>query len=110
VPEPEGEQQRQSLIDAVADLLQTASDWLRQEVETTVREKVALPLQNVGITVGSVAAAGRLAVMGLLFIAVALFMFLGQLIGYAGAFLLVGLVYVIGAVVFIVISQRKKLR
>ncbi len=110
MPEPEAPPQRESIIDALADLLQMAVDWLRQEAETTVREKVALPLQKVGITVGSVAAAGCLAVMGLLFVAVALFMFIGQAIGYAGAFLLVGAVYLIGAVVFIVISQREKLR
>ena len=101
---------RESIIDAVADLLQMASDWVRQEAETTVREKVALPLQNVGIAVGSVGAAGCLAVMGMLFVAIALFMLLGRLITYPGAFGLIGGVYLLGAVVFIVVSQWKKLK
>jgi hypothetical protein len=110
VYEPELPPQRESIIDALADLLQMASDWVRHEAETTVREKIALPLQNVGIAVGSVAAAGCLAVFGLISIAIALFMVLGRLITYPGAFGLIGAVYLIGAIVFIVISQRKKLK
>jgi hypothetical protein len=101
---------RQSVIDATVDLLETGRDWVRQEAEYTVREKVARPLQDVGIAIGAVFAAGALIVIGLIFVAVALFMFLGQLIGYPGAFLAVGLAYIIGGLVFIVISQRKKLK
>ena len=39
-----------TVIDAAADLLQTIVDWLRQEAEAAVREKVVLPLQRLGFT------------------------------------------------------------
>jgi hypothetical protein len=109
VPEPPAPE-RPSIIDAVVDLLQTTVDWLKQEAETTVREKVALPLQKVGLAIGSMAAAGCLLVVGLIFVAIALFMWLGRLITYPGAFMLVGVVYLIGAGVFLVIKSRSMVR
>jgi hypothetical protein len=100
------EPKRETIVDAIADLLQSLSDWLRQEVGATMREKVVLPLQKAGIAVAAASAAGCLAVIGLVFIAVGLFILLGQAIGYAAAFLLVGGVYLLGAVVFIVVRFK----
>lgn len=106
-PEPP---ERESIIDAVIDLLQTATDWLRQEVEVTVRDKVAMPLQRVGIAVASTGAAGCLTVVGLSFIGVGGVWGLGNWIGFPAAFLLIGGAYLLGAVVFIVIRARVMLR
>jgi len=94
------------IIDAVADLLQTAVDWLRQEAASVVREKVVLPIQRLGLTLVSAGAAGCLLVVGLVFIAVALFLLLAQWLGYPGALLLIGGVYVVASIVFIVIKVR----
>ena len=111
-PEPEpvsGEKEappRQSVIDAVADLLQFIVDWLRQEAEAAVREKVVLPLQKLGLTLASAFAAAFLAALGIGFIAVGIFMLLGEWLTYPGALLLTGGVLVLGAVIFAVIKMR----
>ena len=96
----------EAIIDAVADLLQTAVDWLRQEAAAVVREKVVQPIQRLGLTLASASAAAALMVLGLTFIAVALFLLLAEWLGYPGALLLIGGVYVIASAVFIVIKVR----
>ncbi|PKQ19637.1 MAG: hypothetical protein CVT66_08960 [Actinobacteria bacterium HGW-Actinobacteria-6] len=95
-----------AIIDSIADLLQTATDWVRQEAESVIREKIVLPIQRLGLTIVSASAAGCLAVVGLIFIAVALFLLLAQWLTYPGALLAIGGVYLLGAVVFIVIKVR----
>jgi hypothetical protein len=99
---PEG----RTVIDAVADLLQTIVDWLRQEAEAVVREKVVAPLQKLGLTLAAASAAASLAVLALGFIAVGLFMLLGDWIGYPYALLVIGGVLLVGSVVFTVIKMR----
>lgn len=97
---------RPGIIDAAADFLQTAADWLRQEAGDIVRERVILPIQKLGLTLAAASAAGCLAVLGLAFVAVALFMYLGTAIGYPGALLLVGGVLLAGSVAFTVMKMR----
>ena len=96
----------EGIIDSVADLLQTAVDWLRQEAATVVREKIVLPIQRLGLTLVSALAAAVLLVTGLIFVAVAVFLYLAQWLGYPGALLLIGGVYVVAAAVFLVIKVR----
>ncbi|MBN2847183.1 MAG: phage holin family protein [Coriobacteriia bacterium] len=96
----------EGIIDAVADLLQTASDWVRQEAEAVVREKIVLPVQKLGLTLASATAAGCLLVVGLVFIAVALFLILAGWVGYPGALLIIGGTYVLASLVFLVIKVR----
>lgn len=95
-----------AIIDSIADLLQTAADWVRQEAETIVREKIVLPIQRLGLTLASAAAAGCLLVVGLIFIAVALFLWLAEWLTYPGALAAIGGVYVLVSLVFIVIKVR----
>ncbi len=97
----------QRIIDSGADLLVTTRDWIKQETEGIVREQIGQPLQDVGIAVGSLSAAAFLLVLGLIFIAVAALVFLSQLIGVPLAFLLVGLVFLVGAGVFMTIKVRQ---
>lgn len=96
----------EAIVASIADLLQTASDWVRQEAASIVREKVVLPLQKLGLTVASAAAAAALLAVGLIFIAVALFLLLAQLVGYPGALLIIGGVYVLASGVFLIIKVR----
>jgi hypothetical protein len=100
----------EGIIEALADLLQTASDWVRQEAETVVREKIVLPIQKLGLTLVSATAAGCLMVVGLIFIAVALYLLLASWLGHPGALLLIGGVYVLGSIGFIVIKVRSMQR
>lgn len=95
-----------TVIDAAADLLQTVVDWLRQEAEGVVREKIVPPIQQLGLTIASAQIAASLAILGIAFIAVGLFMLLGNAIGYPYALLVVGGVLVIAAVVFTAIKMR----
>jgi hypothetical protein len=100
------EQKRPEIIEALADLLQLASDWVRQEAETTMHDKVVMPLQRVGLTIASASASGCALILGLIFVAVALFMWLGGFIGYPWAFFVVGMVYVAVSAVFLYIKVR----
>ncbi|HZL05319.1 MAG TPA: hypothetical protein VFE45_07855 [Coriobacteriia bacterium] len=95
-----------AIIDAVADLLQSAVDWLRQEAGDIVRERVVLPLQRLGLTLASASAAGCLAAVGLAFIAVAAFILLAQWLTYPGALLAVGGVLVLASVIFTIVKTR----
>lgn len=95
-----------AIIDSVADLLQTATDWVRQEAESVVREKIVAPIQRLGLTLASASAAGCLAVVGLIFIAVALFLLLAEWLTYPGALLAIGAVYLIGSIIFVIIKVR----
>lgn len=107
---PEGSEPRDDfltrIVDQVLDLAQTARDWIRQEAEATVREKIVPPLQMLGLTVASAFAAATLLVIGLIFVAVAAIVYLSQLLGVPLAFLLIGLAYLLGAGVFTVVKAR----
>ncbi|MHB1324532.1 MAG: phage holin family protein [Coriobacteriia bacterium] len=96
----------ESIIDAVADLLQTLVDWLRQEAAAIVRDKIVLPIQRLGLTLASAAAAAALLVVGLIFIAVALYLFLARAVGHPFALLIIGGAYVVASGVFLVIKAR----
>ncbi|MCK8115228.1 phage holin family protein [Anaerosoma tenue] len=96
----------EAVIDAVADLLQTAVDWLRQEAAGLVQDKIVAPVQRLGLTLASASAAAALLALGLTFISVALFLLLAQWVGYPGALLIIGGVLVLGSAVFLVIKVR----
>jgi hypothetical protein len=107
-PEPEAEPapERETVIDAVADLLQMLVDWLRAEAADIMRDKVVLPLQQLGLTLASASAAGCLFVVGMLFIFVAALLVLASYVGWPLALLIVGATICIGAIVFTVIKMR----
>lgn len=98
--------QERTVIDAAADLLQTMVDWLRQEAGAVVHDKIVIPLQRLGLTLSAASAAASLLVFGVMFIAVGLFMLLGEWIGYPFALLVIGGVLVILSVVFLLIKMR----
>ena len=98
--------QRESLVDAIADLLQMTVNWLRAEASDIVRDKVVLPVQKLGMTLASAIAAAVLLVIGLCFIFVAALMVLAQWLTWPGAFGLVGGIIVIGAGVFTYLKVR----
>lgn len=94
------------IIDQLLDLLQTARDWVQQEAEATVRTKIVPPLQKVGITIGAAIGAAAFLSLGAVFIAVAAIVYLSQLLGVPLAFLIIGSVYVLGALVFTLVKVR----
>ena len=98
------------IIDELLDLLQTARDWIRQEAEATVKEKIVPPLQKVGLTISAAMAAAAALVLGLIFIGVAAIVYLSQLLGVPLAFLIIGAIYLIGAAIFTAIKVRSMQR
>jgi len=94
------------ILDQLVDLAQTARDWVRQEAEATVKEKIVPPLQRLGLTVASAFAAATLLVIGMIFVAVAAMVYLTQLIGVPLAFLIVGGVLLVGATVFTIVKVK----
>ena len=104
-PAEEPEPQRESLVDAIADLLQMFVNWLRAEAADLMRDKVVLPIQQLGLTLAS-AAAGCLAVIGLAFLAVALLLVLAGWLGWPGALGAIGGVILIGAAIFTYVKMR----
>ncbi|HEY3318144.1 MAG TPA: phage holin family protein [Coriobacteriia bacterium] len=101
---------RPKLIDAVIDLLETVRDWVRQELGDAVHDKVAVPLQRVGVTIGSAFAAGCLLVVGLIFVAIALLLILAKFLTWPGALGLIGAVFLIGAAIFLYVKSRSMVR
>jgi hypothetical protein len=81
-------------------------DWFRSEAADVMRDKVVLPMQQLGLTVASASAAGCLVVIGLMFIFVAVLLILAQWLGWPGALLLVGGLILAGAGVFTYIKMR----
>ena len=98
------------IIDELLDLLQTARDWIRQEAEATVKEKIVPPLQKLGLTVSAAMAAAAALVLGLIFIGVAAIVYLSQLLGVPLAFFIIGAIYLIGAAIFTAIKVRSMQR
>lgn len=94
------------VLDQLVDLLQTVRDWIRQEAEAVVRDKIVPPIQKLGLTLASASAAAALLVVGLLFIAVAAIVGLSQWLGVPLAFFLIGLVFVIGAGIFTYVKVK----
>jgi hypothetical protein len=99
-PKPE------SLIDALADLMQMAVKYMRQETAGVMRDKVVLPGQQLGMLVAFALAAAALLFLGIAFIAVAVLLVLAHYLGWPGALTLVGVVLLIGAGVFTYLKVR----
>jgi hypothetical protein len=101
VPEDE-----RTVIDAAADLLQVVVDWLRQEASAIMREKVVLPLQQLGLTVAAASAAASLLVLGLIFISVGSLLLLAEWLTWPGALYAIGGVLVLGSLIFTYFKTR----
>ena len=94
------------ILDQLVDLAQTARDWVRQEAEATVKEKIVPPLQKLGLTVAAAFAAATLLVVGVICIAIAAIVFLCQWLGVPGAFLLIGVMLLVGAGIFTAVKVK----
>jgi hypothetical protein len=96
----------ESLTDAVADLLQMAVNYLRQETAGVMHDKVVLPGQRLGMMVAFALAASFLLALGLGFVAVALLLLLAQYLTWPGALGAIGGVLLVGAAVLTALKVR----
>ena len=104
--EQPSEPKPESLIDAMADLLQMAVNYLRQETAGVMRDKVVLPGQQLGKMVAFALAASFLLALGLAFVSVALLLLLARYLTWPGALGLIGGVLLVGAAVFTTLKVR----
>lgn len=102
----ETEAKPESLADAIADLLQMAVNYLRQETAGVMRDKIVLPGQQLGKMVAFALAASFLLALGLGFVAVALLLLLAQYLTWPGALGLIGGVLLVGAAVLTALKVR----
>lgn len=103
---PAGDDFFARILDQLLDLLQTVRDWIRQEAASVIHDTIVPPIQKLGLTLASASAAAFLLVIGLLFIAVAAIVALSQWLGVPLAFLIIGLVFVIGAGIFTFVKVK----
>jgi hypothetical protein len=97
---------RESIVDAVADLLQMVVNYLRQETAGIMRDKVVLPGQQLGMLIAFAMAAAALLVIGLCFLFVAFLMVLAGFVGWPAALAIVGAAILIGAGVLTYLKMR----
>lgn len=95
------------LVDSVVSLIETAVAWFQQQLEITVRDKVAKPLV-VAVIVASTAGA---ALASFAFTSVALILIglawaLGYVLGYAWGALIVGTVFTGGSALVVYLVVR----
>lgn len=100
------EPKSETLVDAIADLLQMAVNYLRQETAGVMRDKVVLPGQQLGRLVAFAFAAAFLLALGIGFIAVAVLLVLAHYLGWPGALALIGVLLLIGAALFTYLKVR----
>jgi hypothetical protein len=103
---PVSDAKPESLTDAVADLLQMAVNYLRQETAGVMRDKVVLPGQRLGMMVAFALAASFLLAIGLAFVSVALLLLLAKYLTWPGALGAIGGVLLLGAAVFTALKVR----
>lgn len=86
-----------TIADSIADLIQLFVDYVRQETESVVREKVVLPTQQAGQVVAFALAAAMTLFLGVAFVAVGSLMLLAYFVGWIAALYIVGTVLIAGA-------------
>lgn len=106
-PMPDAATEEQpNLIDSATELLQTAVTYVRQETEAVVREKVVLPTQKAGATVGMAIAVALVLFLGVIFISAGALILLAQYVGWPAALFIVGGILIITSITIGAIRMR----
>lgn len=100
----------EQMVEAAADLLRSASDWLRQEAESTVREKVVAPLQRLGLTLAAAYTAANLFVIAILLLLIAALVHFGQSFGYAAVLAVMGAGLLVATVAALILMWTRMQR
>lgn len=85
------------LIDAGAELVQTVVSYVRQETGDVVREKIVLPTQRAGGTVGLAIGVALVLFMGVMFVSAGALILLASWIGWPAALFAVGGVLILAS-------------
>ena len=85
------EENKKSVSELIAELFELTSDYIRQEIKSTVEHSVARPLRNAGRWVALALGASTLLALAAIFLAVGAFQLLAEIVGAAWiAYLIVG--------------------
>ena len=85
------EENKKSLSVLIAELLELASRYIRQEIKGTVEEAVARPIRNAGKWAALALAASSLFTLAAIFLAVGAFQLLAEIVGATWiAYLIIG--------------------
>jgi hypothetical protein len=90
-PEPGG------FVDAVTDLIETAVTYVRQETGDVVREKVVLPTQKAGATVGLAVGVALVLFLGISYVSSGALILLAQYVGWPAALFIVGGILIVAS-------------
>lgn len=98
-PEPQAPPppERPTVADGIADLVQLFVDYVRQETDDIMREKVVLPSQKAGQVVAFALAAALVLFLGIGYLSVSAMMLLAHYVGWIAALAIIGAVLVAGA-------------
>ncbi len=88
---------RPSIADAIADLVQMFVDYVRQETEGIMHDKVVVPTQKAGQVVAFALAAAMVLFLGVAYLSVSAMMLLAHFVGWIAALAIIGAVLVIVA-------------
>lgn len=100
------EPKRESLLDAILDLLQMVVNYLRQEAAALMHDKIVLPGQQLGRLIAFAFAAAFALALGVGFVAVALLLLLARWLTWPGALGLIGGLLILGAAIFTWLKVR----
>lgn len=96
-----------SLIDASAELIQSAVAYARQETGDLVQDKIVRPVQSAGVVAGLAVAIGLLVSLGCGFVAAGMLLVLAQWLGWPGALFAVGGVLLLGSAAVVYARSRR---
>lgn len=102
-PPPEGV----GLIDEATGLVQTVVDYVRQETGDVVREKIVLPTQQAGATVGLAIGVALVLFLGIAYVTVGAHILLASYIGWPATLFLIGGILIVGSAGIAYFRSRK---
>lgn len=94
---PQSPPPRPSIADAITELVQMFVDYVRQETDSIMHEKVVVPTQKAGQVVAFALAAAMVLFLGVAYLSVSAMMLLAHFVGWIAALAIIGAVLVVGA-------------
>lgn len=88
---------RPSIADAITELIQMFVDYVRQETDGIMHEKVVVPTQKAGQVVAFALAAALVLFLGVAYLSVSAMMLLAHFVGWIAALAIIGALLVAGA-------------
>ncbi len=99
-------QPEKSLVELVTELFDLVNKYVREQIRTTLRKSLILPLQRLGLNLGFTIVAATMIAISVIFLAVGFFLYLAGAVGYPLAYLIIGFFYLVIGAVLIALRAR----